>query len=225
VPDGLRQIDEASITSEQARCLVRDSLAEDRQRIARDLHDHVIQRVFAAALSLDGVLPRIADPVARRRVGDVVDQLDDAVRDIRRAIFDLRAGEFPPCDARRRLVELITETAGDSLRTSVRLAGPVDARLGDGLAADVEAVVREAVSNAVRHSGGTAVTVVVDATGDLVVEVVDDGLGLVAGAPRSGLRNLAERARRRGGRMEVTALPAGGTRLLWCVPEAMAVKA
>jgi signal transduction histidine kinase len=193
---------------------------EDRDRIARDLHDHVIQRVFAAGLSLQSVLPRIVDPEAASRVRSAVDQLDATVRDIRTTIFDLHttAGARDGDSLRRRLLDIVTETAGADLRTTVRMSGAVDSLITGDLAADVEAVVREGVSNAVRHARAAAVTVTLDVTDDVVVEVVDDGTGIDPGAPRSGLRNLEERARLRGGGAMAVPLADAGTRLRWHVP-------
>ena len=193
---------------------------EDRDRIARDLHDLVIQRVFAAGLALQSVLPRVSDAEARRRVQGVVQQLDDTVRDIRTTIFDLHTADSGDSSdsIRRRLLDVITETSGDVLQPTVRMSGAVDNLVTGDLAADVEAVAREAVSNAARHSGGTHVTVTLDVADEVVLEVVDDGRGIDPAAARSGLRNLEERARRHHGETSVAALPDGGTRVRWSAP-------
>src|SRR5215207_164617 len=145
---------------------------EDRDRIARDLHDLVIQRVFAAGLALQSVLPRVSDDEVRRRVQGVVAQLDDTVRDIRTTIFDLHttdASEHAE-SLRRRVLDVVTESAGDDLKPTVRMSGAVDSLVTGELAADVEAVVREAVSNAARHSGGSHVTVTLDVADEVTVE-------------------------------------------------------
>ena len=193
---------------------------EDRERIARDLHDLVIQRVFAAGLALQSVLPRIAEADPRRRIQGVIGQLDDTVRDIRTTIFDLQTTDSTqhPDSTRRRVLDVVTETVGESVQPTVRMAGAVDSLITGELAADVEAVVREAVSNVARHSGAAHVTVTLDVTDDVVVEVVDDGRGIDGRAARSGLRNLDDRARRRGGGSSVDTLPDGGTRLRWHAP-------
>jgi signal transduction histidine kinase len=193
---------------------------EDRDRIARDLHDHVIQRVFAAGLALQSVLPRVRDDDVQRRIHGVITQLDDTVRDIRTTIFDLHTTDAAAHadSTRRRLLDVVTETAGDRMKSTVRMSGAVDNLLTGPLAADVEAVLREAVSNAVRHSGGQHLTVTLDVADEVVLEVVDDGRGIGERVARNGLRNLAERAAARGGTFEVEAMPDGGTRLRWCAP-------
>ncbi len=190
---------------------------EDRDRIARDLHDHVIQRVFAAGLGLQSVLPRVTDPQARSRITDVVRQLDETVRDIRTSIFDLHTTDSSDDGLRRRVLDTVASTAGD-LESTVRTSGAVDTLVTGELATDVVAVVREAVSNAARHSGARNVTVTLDVGDELVLEVVDNGRGIDARAARSGLHNLEERATHRGGGLTVGALPDGGTRLRWWAP-------
>jgi signal transduction histidine kinase len=193
---------------------------EDRDRIAQDLHDHVIQRLFAAGLSLQSVVPRIPDPEARRRIRGVVAQLDETVGDIRTAIFDLHTSDEGghQDSLRRRILDTVTDTAGGDIHPTVRMSGAVDTLVTGELAADVDAVAREAVSNAARHAGATHVTVTLDVTDEVVLEVVDDGRGIDVRAARSGLRNLADRAQRRRGECHVAALPDGGTRLRWWAP-------
>ncbi|WP_409332752.1 GAF domain-containing protein [Trujillonella humicola] len=201
----------------QQRTARRLDVYEDRDRIAQDLHDLVIQRVFAAGLSLQSVLPRVPDLQAQRRIRDVVGQLDETVRDIRTTIFDLHTAEDADATGslRRRLLDIVTETAGEGISPTVRMSGAVDSLVTGDLAADVEAVTREAVSNAARHSGAGHVTVTLDVTDEVVLEVVDDGRGIDPRAARSGLRNLAERAQRRGGGVTVEPVADGGTRLRW----------
>ena len=190
---------------------------EDRDRIARDLHDHVIQRVFAAGLALQAVLPRVSDPQVHGRIQSVVRQLDDTVRDIRTTIFDLQTTDTVDSGGslRRRLLDIVTETANGILQPTVRMSGAVDSLVTGELAADVEAVVREGMSNAARHSGAGHVTVTLDVADEVVVEILDDGHGIDPRAARSGLRNLEQRARQHGGEVVVEALPEGGTRLRW----------
>ena len=214
------QVTVALDTAARQRIARQLDVHEDRDRIARDLHDLVIQRVFAAGLALQSVLPRIGDPEVRRRVQGVVGQLDDTVRDIRTTIFDLQTSDADEHrdSLRRRILDIVNESTGDVLKPTVRMSGAVDSLVTGELAADVEAVVREAVSNVARHSGAAHVTTTLDVADDVVVEVVDDGHGLDARAARSGLRNLERRARQRGGDLSVAALADGGTRLRWSVP-------
>jgi signal transduction histidine kinase len=215
--------DQASVALDMAarqRLARQLDVYEDRDRIARDLHDHVIQRVFAAGLALQALLPRVSDPQERGRVQSVIRQLDDTVRDIRTTIFDLQTTDAAGSgeSLRRRLLDIVNETAEGVLKPTVRMSGAVDSLVTGELAADVEAVVREGVSNAARHSGGGHVTVTLDVADDVVVEILDDGRGLDPKAARSGLRNLEQRARRHGGEAAVETLVDGGARLRWSAP-------
>jgi signal transduction histidine kinase len=192
----------------------------DRDRIARDLHDHVIQRLFATGLSLQSTVRRAGDPVVQQRIQQAVEELDQTVREIRTAIFDLHAAVGgAETGLRRRLLEAAAEaTSGAGVSPAVRIGGAVDTLVAAETGAHAVAVVREAVSNAVRHGRAGGVTVTVDAGAELVVEVVDDGVGIDPAAARSGLRNLDERARECGGTLDVWPEPLGGTRLRWRVP-------
>ena len=192
----------------------------DRDRIARDLHDHVIQRLFAAGLSLQAAATRVSDDVVGQRLRQVVDQLDETVRDIRTTIFDLHTtdGTEHAESLRRQVLDIVTETTGDDLQSTVRMSGAVDSLVTGDLAVDVAAVVREGVSNAARHAGARHVTVTLDVADAVVVEVRDDGRGIDPTVACSGLRNLAERARRRGGESVVQPLPEGGTLVRWHAP-------
>jgi signal transduction histidine kinase len=195
-------------------------LFADRDRIARDLHDHVIQRLFAAGMNLEGTLQRSQDPEVQRRLRQTVEQLDQTVREIRTSIFDLHT---TPADAevslRRRLLDIIAEVTQNSpLSPSVRISGPLDTAVPPKLAEHAEAVVREAISNAVRHASAKALEVDIDAADHLVIDVTDDGIGPPVGTRRSGLRNLDERARECGGTFTLTAAETGGTKLTWTAP-------
>ncbi|WP_345423016.1 sensor histidine kinase [Pseudonocardia xishanensis] len=188
----------------------------DRDRIARDLHDHVIQRLFATGLRLQSSLKLDGGPRVRERISQAVDDLDRTVREIRTSIFDLQTEGGD--GVRRRLLDAVTE-AGEGVRTSVRTAGPVDTVVPPELAAHVAAVAREAVANAVRHGHAGSVTVTLDlGPAELLLEVVDDGVGIPEGVARSGLHNLADRAAECHGALEVDRRPEGGTRLSWRVP-------
>jgi len=192
----------------------------DRDRIARDLHDHVVQRIFATALSLDRVARSLEEqvPAAAARIAGAVDELDGTIAEIRAAIFELHQDDARPEGLRRHVADVVRSvTEGRSLRRDVQVRGPVE-DIPPDLVPDVVAVVRELVTNVVRHAGASrvAVTLTVDDDGVRVV-VTDDGQGLHPAAARSGLANLADRAERRGGRLAVPSRPAG-TEVRWSVP-------
>jgi signal transduction histidine kinase len=195
----------------------------DRDRIAGDLHDHVIQRLFAAGMSLQAIVRRITDPSARGRVSRVVGQLDETVREIRTSIFDLHTvHETEFGSLRRRMLDVVGETSGGTgISPSVRITGPIDSLVPESLAEHALAALREGVSNAIRHARATTITVTVEAGADLVVEVADDGIGLPAEVSRSGLRNLERRATMCGGSCVIRSQPAAGTRLTWRIPLAV----
>ncbi|MFD7006188.1 GAF domain-containing sensor histidine kinase [Rhodococcus jostii] len=190
----------------------------DRDRIARDLHDHVIQRLFAVGLSLQSTLQRAKSPDVKQRLVQSVDDLHDIVRDIRTAIFDLHGGSGGVTQFRRRLHEIIAEITADSgLRTTVHMSGPLSV-IDAVLAEHAEAVLREALSNAVRHAAADTITVSISVYDDLVIEVADDGQGLPEDVARSGLDNLTARAREVNGRFTINSTPGGGTTLRWSAP-------
>ena len=194
----------------------RDVLA-DRERIAADLHDHVIQRLYAAGMKLQGVAARAVDTEVRERIGTVVRQLDDTIREIRTAIFDLHSDPDTDTGLRRRLLDVAAESADIGPAPSVRLAGAVDTVVPEVLAEQAIAVVREGVSNAARHARAGSITVTAEATDWLVIEVVDDGVGMDPDAVRSGLANLARRAEEHGGELTIRS-GFDGTVLRWRVP-------
>jgi signal transduction histidine kinase len=208
---------EVSDRAEQRR---RFELVAERERIARDLHDHVIQRLFAVGLSLQGQESRATDPVLRDRLEQSVQQVDESIRDLRSSIFDLRTATAAGGrkNLRRRLLDIAAGAGDGGPTVSVHIDGPIDTLVPPALAEQVEAVVREAVSNAVRHSGGRTVTVTVTAREDLDITVTDDGVGIPDGVPRSGLTNLADRAATWGGSFAVAASAAGGTTVHWAAP-------
>jgi signal transduction histidine kinase len=195
-------------------------LFADRDRIARDLHDQVIQRLFATGLQLQATMRRSDDPTVQQRLQQSVQDLDETVRQIRTAIFDLHTtGDEARGGLRRAMLDTAAEAAaGSGLTPSVRMAGAVDTLVSSEVGEHAVAVVREAVSNAVRHAGAKAVTVTVEAGADLLIDVVDDGVGIDVTAARSGLRNLEERARECAGTLTVRPAPLRGTRLSWRVP-------
>jgi signal transduction histidine kinase len=190
----------------------------DRERIARDLHDVVIQRLFAAGMQLQGTARAAVRPEVRARIDGVVDDLDTTIRDIRGAIFELRA---PAGGGLRADVRQILDEARGSLgfRPELRLDGPVDSAVPDALRPAVLAVLREALSNAARHARAGAVTVAVAvAGGHLVLTVTDDGVGIGDAAASGGLVNLRRRAEELDGTFAVEPADPRGTRLTWRVP-------
>ncbi|MCV7282611.1 GAF domain-containing sensor histidine kinase [Mycolicibacterium flavescens] len=189
----------------------------DRDRIARDLHDHVIQRLFAVGLALQGTIPRARAPEVQQRLGECVDDLQNVIQEIRTAIFDLHGGNAGVTRLRQRIDEAVAQFAEHNLRTTVQFSGPLS--VVDSVLADhAEAVVREAVSNAVRHAQAGTLAVTVTVGDDLCIEVVDDGRGIPDEVTGSGLTNLSRRADDVGGEFSVESVDSGGTRLRWCAP-------
>ncbi|PRC44950.1 histidine kinase, partial [Mycobacterium sp. ITM-2017-0098] len=193
------------------------SILTDRDRIARDLHDHVIQRLFAVGLSLQGTIARDRSGEVRQRLSDSVDDLQEVIQEIRTTIFDLHGGSSGVTRLRQRIDEAVAAFPGSGVRTSVQYVGPlsvIEATLAD----HAEAVVREAVSNAVRHAGATALAVTVTVEDDLAIEVTDNGRGFGAAVAGSGLEDLARRADAVGGSFAVQPGSGGGTTLAWRAP-------
>jgi PAS domain S-box-containing protein len=194
-------------------------LIGDRERIARDLHDHVIQQLFATGMALQSTLPLVERSLVGDRLTDAIDSLDEIIREIRNTIYNI-SRPFDETHLRAQIVELV-EAAEPSLgfAPSVRFEGPVDAGVSTAAVPHVFAVLSEALSNAARHARATAVLVQVSISdGSVSVTVIDDGVGATDGNRGSGLSNLEERARILGGRFAVTLPAGGGTRLDWVVP-------
>lgn len=203
----------------QRRMRELDVLA-DRDRIARDLHDHVIQRLFAVGLSLQGTAQRARVPEIKSRLADTILDIQGIVQDIRHSIFDLHSSTTTDSPTlRKRLHGVIADMVGESgLRTTIRLAGPVSV-LAPPLSDDVEAVLRETVSNVVRHADATKVSVYLRVDDDVTIEVTDDGKGVPDDLTQmSGLVNLAKRAELSGGSFSVAKGQEGGTVVRWSVP-------
>jgi signal transduction histidine kinase len=195
-------------------------LSEDRDRIARDLHDLVIQRLFATGMSLQGTMALLGNPEVASRVEKAIDALDETIRDIRSAIFSLQSrGEAGPPPMRGRILAVAEEMA-DSLGypPGLRMAGQLDTRVPGPIAEQLLAALREALANVAKHAKATRVDVAVEAGTDLVLTVRDDGVGLAAVTRRSGLANLAERAAELGGTLRAATAEGGGTELEWRVP-------
>jgi signal transduction histidine kinase len=203
------------------------SLFEDRDRIARDLHDLVIQRLYATGMSLEGTMPMITRPEAKSRVSNAVDAMDDTIKDIRATIFALQARDHADAQPGIRdsivgLVEEMTTVLG--FAPSLRLGAGLRDQVAGEAAEQALAVLREALSNAARHAQASRVDVIVDVAEDgmLSVQVIDNGAGIPDGGHRSGLRNLASRAGKFGGELQLGPLDEGaacpGTSLVWRIP-------
>ena len=214
---------QASVVLELAHAQQRErrlQMQADRDRIARDLHDHVVQRIFATGLALDRIARTVKDdlPDLAGRISERVDELDGTITRIRSSIFELQeAHDAAPVGVRRRLGEVVRSvTEGQPLQPDLRVRNGVE-ELPAALVNDVVAVVRELVTNVVRHAGATRVTILVTADDDASVVVTDDGHGLPPIGIRSGLANLADRAERRGGKLVLASGPTG-TEVTWTVP-------
>ncbi|HJE57641.1 MAG TPA: GAF domain-containing protein [Nocardiopsis listeri] len=197
------------------------SVLEDRDRIARDLHDTVIQRLYATAITLMGTVRRIDDATSAKRVQGAVDDLDDTIRQIRSTIFALQSSaEDDSSWLRSRVLELVN-TAAETLGFAPRLLtqGPVDNAVDERVGEHLVPVLRELLSNVARHSGATTVDVELSVdNGEVVLRVSDNGRGIPEGSARSGLRNLASRAEELGGAMAVASGPGEGTVVEWSAP-------
>ncbi len=198
------------------------SVLDDRDRIARDLHDRVIQRIYAVGMSLAGAV-RLDDlPQVHERVERAVDDLDSTITDIRTAIFELGETSLPS-GLRHAVVNLadeLTPTLG--MRPEVRFVGPVDNAVPPHVADHILAVVREALTNAAKHARASRFAVEISVDDDIVlVEVIDNGSGLEvdrAGSVGHGLTNLRNRAEKLSGNFEILSVEGGGTRLIWSAP-------
>ena len=194
------------------------AVLEDRDRIARDLHDVVIQRLFATGLQLQSAIRRSPNAGVAERINKAVDDLDATIRDIRASIFELRT------TAQRHLrteLRAEVEAASSALGFSPKMTviGPVESAVPDSLRPELLAVLREALANIARHADADTATVTLSVVeNNLELVVADDGRGLGEAQPRGGLRNLDERATRRGGSFEVSPGEGGGAELRWQVP-------
>jgi signal transduction histidine kinase len=196
------------------------TVLQDRERIARDLHDLVIQRLYATGMSLQGAMPLIARPEVAERVSRAVDAMDDTIGEIRSAIFALQARhDVKGPGIRERILGILEElTEPLGFAPSLSLVGDLDGHVPDEIAGHLLVVLREALSNAARHAAASRVDVTVQAGLDLLLVVRDNGVGLGRGGRRSGLANLEERALLLGGTFSVGPAGDAGTELRWQVP-------
>lgn len=198
------------------------AIVSDRERIARDLHDKVIQRLFSTGMSLQATARRAMLPDVAARIDHAVDDLDETIREIRSTVFALEPRSAGGRGVRIEILGLAAEAADRlGFEPRVHFDGPIDHTVSAALAEHLLPTVREALSNVARHAKATQVDIVVRAEADLTLRVIDNGVGI--GGPQvvesgRGLRNLASRAARLGGACAVASRPEGGTVLEWRVP-------
>lgn len=207
----------AIVAARAQRDSARLALLEERDRIARDMHDNVVQRLFATGLSLQSAAPLAQHPVVRSRLLDAVDELDSAIKEIRQAIFELHnvAPDTGVLVVLERLVEDYAQSLGFAPELSIegRMAA-----LPEHLHSDAIAVVREGLANIARHAAASRVSVAISVGDDLDIAISDDGVGMEAEAAHSGLVNLRTRASAHGGDLSIGRSSLGGTLVRWHVP-------
>lgn len=199
------------------------AMADDRERIARDLHDTVIQRLFAIGLSLQSVVPQVHDDGAARRIEESVVNLDETIRQVRTAIFSLEAAPETRTGLRARvLAATAAATKALGFEPQVRFAGAIDSQVGDDVADVLLASLQELLSNVAHHARATRCAIEVSLEqGHLNVEVVDDGVGLPPGGPATkgtGIPGIVRLTTSMGGSCVVRNAPSGGTAITWRVP-------
>ena len=211
--------DHAAMTMELAQARTDQitlAQAEDHDRIAGDLHDHVIQDLFAFGMRLQGHAAR-TDPATAERVNGYADTVDEIIKKIRTSIFGLHQPRAAPAGLPARVMEIIEEhTAQLGFTPGIRFAGPLDPSPDEALAHDILAVTREALSNCARHAHATALTIsLVLQDGLITLDITDNGRGLGTAARSSGLSSMRRRAESNGGTFQLTTPVHGGTHLAW----------
>ena len=196
------------------------AIADDRERIARDLHDTVIQQLYGEALNLQAAVATVEDPRrTRERLDAAVDGIDSAIKELRMTVFRLQGGSVAPGGLRGRLLNIVTDVnTALGFEPRLQFDGLLET-IDDEVAEHLTAVLREALSNVVRHADADRVRVAVEVGDHVTLAVADNGAGVpseVLGG--NGLTNMASRARDLGGRFDVTPQPGGGTLLVWRVP-------
>jgi signal transduction histidine kinase len=195
------------------------TILAERERIAHDLHDHVIQRLFAAGMNLQGTLARARSPEVAERLNRTLDDLQTIIEEIRTTIFQLKSPLGRNGDFRQRIQQVVADlTESRDIVTTIRMHGPM-AAVGGELAEHAQAVTTEAVSNALRHSGASRLTIEVSVADMFILDISDNGCGIpVDNTRNSGLANMKHRAEQLGGTCEITNPPEGGTRVHWIAP-------
>ncbi len=206
--------------AEAAKLKRQQAMANERERIAHDLHDTVIQRLFALGISLQGLPPQISEPSAADKVSNAVNTIDDVIDDLRSAIYGLRYQVSDEASLRDRILGVVDEMQPSlGFMPGLQIAGELEALSDVAITEHLLAVLREALSNTARHAGATEAMVSLHIEGGaLSLEVIDNGVGLKENVHRSGLANLADRAIALDGSFEVGRHDPSGTRLRWVVP-------
>ncbi len=207
--------------AERRRDAEQTVLLEERDRIARDLHDLAIQRLFATGMTLQSAGQLIDHPEASERVERAVDDLDETIKIIRSTIFGLRSDASGYGESlRSRTVRAVADAAAAlGFSPSLRKEGLLDTQVSRPVADHVLAVLGESLANVARHARATRVDVILQTDGrQVALTVSDNGVGIGGGSRRSGLRNLTDRAEECGGTLELSSPEEGGTRLVWRVP-------
>jgi signal transduction histidine kinase len=212
----------AAIAIENARlhtAMREFSLTEDRDRIARDLHDSIIQRLFAVGLSLQGTARLTARPEVANRIGEAINSLDETIRQLRTAIFDLET-TINRDGLRRKVYDLLLEmTPVLGTNPQVTFSGQVDSTVLGQAGDHMLTTLREALTNVGKHAGASHVVITIAVTDVIHLIVADDGRGLGANVGDGlGLKNMRRRAERLGGHLDLGASREGGTRLSWQIP-------
>lgn len=217
---------QANVAMELARVRAdrqRMLLLEDRGRIARDLHDHVIQQLFATGLDLQSVSTVVPQGIVADRISRAISNIDDSISHIRAAVFAVSAPANKGTKLlRHRIIDTVNEMAASLPRTpNLNFSGAIDLLITQELAEDVMAVVRESLANIVKYAGADHASVTVNANNDaVIVEVTDNGRGITDGASAgggNGLKNMDARAKARGGTF-VADSQEGKTTICWTVP-------
>ena len=211
----LRQSQDALRDAEQVL-----AVAEDRERIARDLHDTVIQRLFAEGLSLQAAMAGVGDPQrTRARLESAVDGLDETIKELRMAVFSLQGAASAPGGLRGRLLQVLSEaTDGLGFEPRLQFDGPIET-MDVHIADHLTPVLREALSNITHHAHAGHVRVTVSVAADVTLTISDDGIGVPAEVLGGrGLINMAARARGLGGDFTISPRTSGGSLLVWQVP-------
>jgi signal transduction histidine kinase len=195
-------------------------LLDDRERIGRDLHDKVVQRLYAVGMALQAA-ERLPDlDLVRERIDKAVDDLDATISEIRTTIFELGDSSLPG-GFRQAVVALADELAPTlGVRPELHFQGAIDNTISEQTADHVLAVLRELLSNVGKHAGATRIAVLLGVGDDVCLEVVDNGIGFTPSADGRGLglTNLRSRAEKQGGTFDVQPVDGGGTKAIWRVP-------